>query len=279
MIARVRHVTNYAFSEEVFLEPHLLKFMPRQDQRQQVLAYSSNIRPEPEGKYGYLDEIGNTAEFAWFSGKNDQLKIEIDFKVSLNTFNIFDFLIYPFHFSELPFQYDPDSGFDNYLRLSDNQPGTHELAQKLMDQFGKKALDFLFGVTQHIHDQFRKTTRHEGPPHTPDKTLLSKAGSCRDLAVLMIEIFRKAGFASRFTSGYKFQHDEGEEHELHAWVEVFIPGAGWFGLDPSTGLAAGNDHIAVSSSFNPVHTMPVTGSFRGSASSKLETSIQIDIIK
>jgi transglutaminase-like putative cysteine protease len=168
---------------------------------------------------------------------------------------------------------------DKYLHINPDQKDSVALTRELVARFGSMTMDFLLGTTLYIHDQFTKTVRHEGPPHSPDQTLNMQKGSCRDLAVLLIEIFRNAGFAARFTSGYKIHHDEGMEHELHAWVEVYVPGAGWYGLDPSTGLTAGNDHIAVSSGIHSFHTMPVTGTFRGAATSHMSTDILIEIIK
>ena len=115
----------------------------------------------------------------------------------------------------------------------------------------------------------------EGRPYHPNKLFQLKSGSCRDLAWMQIQLLRNLGFAGRFVSGYFYLDAENPEFELHAWLEVFIPGAGWIGLDPSHGMLAGDAHIPVASSSNYENTMPVSGSVRGSANSTLKNDLII----
>ena len=117
-----------------------------------------------------------------------------------------------------------------------------------------------------------------GEPFHPDKTFELKSGSCRDLSWMEIHLLRNMGIASRFVSGYFYLPLEKEGFDLHAWVEVFIPGAGWIGFDPSHGMVAGASHIPVASSAHYDNTMAVTGAVRGSASSELETKLWIEAL-
>ncbi len=121
--------------------------------------------------------------------------------------------------------------------------------------------------------------RLTGNPHHPNELFRLKTGSCRDFAWMQIQILRNLGFAARFVSGYFYLDAESPEFELHAWIEVFVPGAGWIGLDPSHGILAGNAHIPVASSANYQNTMPVSGTVRGEATSKLKTELQIELVK
>ena len=120
--------------------------------------------------------------------------------------------------------------------------------------------------------------RSTGQPHEPVTTFNLKKGSCRDLAWFEIQLLRHVGIASRFVSGYYYIPMEKPKFELHAWLEVYIPGAGWIGFDPSHGIVTGNNHIPIASSSDFENTMPVTGSIRGDAGSELKTHIDIQII-
>jgi transglutaminase-like putative cysteine protease len=176
----------------------------------------------------------------------------------------------------MPIKYLSSSGLDKYIKIIGNQLNTYSYLKQIFNKYRGNTIDFLMRVTEILHTDFEKTVRHDGSPHKPDLTLKHKRGSCRDLAVLEMEMLRKSGFATRFVSGYKFNEGNHEDPELHAWVEVFIPGPGWIGLDPSTGLMVGNDHIPVASSFLPVNTLPVSGTFRGKAGSDMKTKILIE---
>ncbi len=276
MKVRIYHLTEYVFSGAVFLEPHMLKFKPRQDPGQRLIFFELKIKPETMGSYECLDESGNLSELVWFDDLHQKLIIETRSDVELFDKNSFGFLIYPFSNNQMPIKYGLSNGLDKYLQYSIDQKDTHDYVKQLMKNHDGNSINFLLSVTQQLHDGIKKTVRHSGHPHLPDFTLKQKKGSCRDIAVLEMEILRKAGFATRFVSGYKFNEDPEENHELHAWIEVFIPGPGWMGFDPSTGFMVSNDHIPISSSFLPENTLPVSGTFRGSAEAKMKTKIQIN---
>jgi len=269
------HQTVYTFSNPVFLEPHILKFKPRQDPRQQLKNFEIKILPEPVGRHEFLDEYDNQSELVWFNGEHPKLTIETKSNLEIFEVNPFGFLIFPFENNQMPIHYSSSDSLNKYLKISVDQTNTHVYAKQLMNDFGSNTMDFLLAVTKKLHEEIEKTVRHSGPPHPPDRTISDREGSCRDLAVLEMVILRKAGFATRFVSGYKF-NDEEENHELHAWVEVYIPGPGWMGFDPSTGLSTAGNYIAVSSSFSPADTMPVSGTFRRNAESDMQSKIWIE---
>lgn len=139
-------------------------------------------------------------------------------------------------------------------------------------------IPFLIHLTEEINHKFRKEYREFGESYPPEKTLLEKNGSCRDLVVLFIETCRMLGFEARFVSGYSFEELHTEKQDLHSWAEVYIPGGGWRGFDPSTGLATADRHIAVSASAIPRLSAPVTGIFLGEADSTLTTNINISAL-
>jgi transglutaminase-like putative cysteine protease len=279
MNIRLYHRTEYFFSDPVFLEPHTLKFKARQNPGHVLQSYNLTINPAPSGRYEFLDESGNFSEMVWFNNLNTRLILEAESSIKIGNRNPFNYLIYPFKYSQMPVKYSSTSGLDKYIKTIDNQINTYNYLKQLIKNNRGNTMDFLLMVTGILHTDFEKTVRHNGPPHTPDVTLKRKKGSCRDLAVLEMEMLRKSGFATRFVSGYKFNEENDEDPELHAWVEVYIPGPGWIGLDPSTGLMAGNDHIPVSSSFLPVNTLPVSGTFRGKAESEMKTKILIEKVE
>jgi transglutaminase-like putative cysteine protease len=134
------------------------------------------------------------------------------------------------------------------------------LADSLVAQAGNDAQTFVSQLATYVHKTCRQIVREDGEPLAPKDTLARGEGSCRDLTVLYMDMARAAGFAARFVSGYLAG---GNEHELHAWAEVYLPGGGWRGFDPSLGLATADRHIAVASAATPRGAAPVTGSYRG----------------
>lgn len=278
MKLRLDHQTVYTFSQHVFLEPHILRFKPRSDPQQELQSFELKVSPEPSGMYEFLDENDNQAAMVWFDGQHKILTLESHVEMEVIERNPFGFIIYPFENNQMPVQYISSNNLDNYLQKSDGQLNTDNYSKQLINLYGRNTLDFLLSVTRSVHERVEKTVRHSGPPHLPDRTLKEGKGSCRDLAVLEMEILRRAGFASRFVSGYWY-HENGKNHELHAWIEVFIPGAGWMGFDPSSGLLVSGDYIPVSSGAQPAGTLPVSGSFRGTADSVMKSSIRIEKIE
>ena len=146
-----------------------------------------------------------------------------------------------------------------------------------MAGINNNVLDFLYQLIELIKDRVKYTPRHIGPAWTSGRTLSERVGSCRDLAILLMEACRCVGIPSRFVSGYQFMDQAPDKYELHAWTEVFIPGFGWRGFDPSGCGLINHNYVALASSSKSEHVAPVRGSFVGASDLKSELEWNIDI--
>ena len=277
----IEHKTKYTYSNNVFLEPHVLRFKPATTKFCNIKSFFINVLPEPAGLCEQTDIENNNNHICWFEGMQNELTIQTRAIIEIANYNPFNFIIHPSSFYHLPLQYDD---FEVPLLHSALQcEGISEtMKQYTKDVIGKYSFEttsFLFNITRLINEDFEVESRYEGPPLDPGKTFDLKTGSCRDLAWMQIQMLRNVGIAARFVSGYLFIEMEEANYELHAWLEAYIPGAGWIGLDPSQGMVTGNNYFAVSQSSDYRNTMPVSGSIRGDADSKMEAQVFIEKIK
>ena len=277
---KIIHDTTYSFTSEVFFEPHFLRFKPKTTTFNNLESFKLNLTPLPVGVSEQIDPENNLVHFCWFEGLNKTFKIHAESIVTIRKYNPLNFILHPTGNFNLPINYSDE--LNNLLK----QALTFEKIDKPLIEFGEKTLNdskfdtvsFITNITNRIHKEFIVESREEGIPFEADKTFELKKGSCRDLVWMQIQLFRYMGLASRFVSGYYYIPLDDSEYELHAWLEVFLPGAGWIGLDPSHGIVVGNSHIPVACSTNFVNTMTVTGTIRGDADSKLSTKLSIDIL-
>jgi transglutaminase-like putative cysteine protease len=277
---KLTHNTQYLFDSEVFLEPHHLRFRPRKTEFLDVINFSITILPEPTGHKVIQDEDNNVVDFCWFDGMVKKLSIKAESVLETKTFNPFDFIIHPQHFNQIPFQYNEQQKNILFSALE-----MYSISQELID-YGAAILQashfntisYLTNLTKQLHEDFSVEYREVGPPLLPNETFQHKKGSCRDLSWMQINLLRQQGIAARFVSGYYYFDMEEPAYELHAWVDVFLPGTGWLGLDPSHGILTGNTHFPIASSAFSENTMPVSGGVRGSATSKLSTQLSIEKI-
>lgn len=277
---KIIHNTNYLFDSEVFLEPHYLRFRPRPTPCIDVVDFNMTILPKPQGHKIIRDEEHNVVDFCWFEGMTKKLSINTVSVLKVKPYNPFDFILYPENINTLPFQYNK---LQEKLLFSALE--VHPISQELIDygtnlQKGSdhNTIQYVSLLTKQLHDDFIVEYREDGSPLSPDKTFKLKRGSCRDLSWMQIHLLRQQGIAARFVSGYYYFDMEKPQFELHAWVQVFLPGTGWLGLDPSHGILTGNNHFPIASSAYFEHTMPVSGGIRGSATSKLITQLLIEKI-
>lgn len=273
----IHHRLLYQYDAPVLLGPQRLNLRPRLAQHQRLLDYQLNIHPKPSGLYTELDAEGNPSQWAYFNGPADQLEVVLDMTVDCQPFDPYSFLIYPFDAARLPFAY---SGLLEPLLLiykeqSPPDPSIAGWAAALRSEAGGETVTFLMLLCQRLYEGFAYMLREEGPPHDPADTFHSRRGSCRDLSTLMIAACRSAGLAARFVSGYAWMDQEDVKNELHAWVEVYLPGAGWRGFDPTQGSAITERHIAMAASAYPERAAPVSGGYGGSAASRLETEVRL----
>jgi transglutaminase-like putative cysteine protease len=224
-----------------------------------------------------MDVEGNFFHLCWFEGLHSKLEFTSTLIVDSSDYDPFNFIIYPNEFLEVPFEFGEEEQKLLAPALERQQINSPLLdyGNKILEESGGKTVDFIAMLTRSIHRDFKLEIREEGKPHSPDETFILGRGSCRDLAWMQIQLLRHIGMAARFVSGYFYPIVEDPEFELHAWIEVYIPGAGWIGFDPSHGLMAGNSHIPIASSAHYENAMTVTGNIRGSAASKLSTSLII----
>jgi transglutaminase-like putative cysteine protease len=278
MRLKIVHESVYEFSSEVFFEPHQLRFKPKNTPNLSVESFNLEISPTPKGISESSDIENNFFHFCWFEGLHHKLSVKSELVVDTPAYNPFNFIIYPNEYFQVPFEFKGNLRALLYPALV-----TEQIDQPLTD-YGQRALresttgtvDFLIALTKKIHEDFTVHIREEGSPLEPDDTFNLRRGSCRDLTWMQIHLLRQMGMAARFVSGYFYPAAEEPQFELHAWVEVYIPGAGWIGFDPSHGIMASNAHIPIASSAHYENAMTIAGTIRGSATSKLHSELAIE---
>jgi transglutaminase-like putative cysteine protease len=272
----VAHATTYRYAKAAALGPHTLRLRPRADGAQRLLRYSLKVDPTPAGCSEFLDQEGNAVVRAWFAAPARSLEIHSSFEVETLRSNPFDFLLEGEASGRVPMVYP------EILRPVLHPYAAHgrsaavcEFARAAAAEAGWRTMEFLRILNGRIFDSMRQVIREFGSPLAAGETLAAGEGSCRDLAVLFAEACRFLGLATRFVSGYETAAAEGERADMHAWAEVYLPGGGWRGYDPSRGLAVAALHVPVAASLEPDLAAPVTGSYGGAAAAELHTSIRL----
>ena len=267
MFFSVFHKTRYEFNIPVFLEPHLLRFCPRSDSSQKLLSFRLAIEPQPAGFSDITDAEGNIARSAWFEGTTSYLEICMECEVQTLRQNPFDYILDHPPFQTHPFHYPEE--LVPVLRSCLDATGisgsekVRNLTSVLLEKSSGDVFGFLNGLNIYLYENWKVVDREEGFPLPPDVTLQQREVSCRDLALLFLAVCRNGGIASRFVSGYQEGDPDTENRQLHAWAEVYIPGGGWRGYDPTHGLTVADRHIALAASHLPQGASPCTGTFRG----------------
>jgi len=273
----VTHSTTYAYSMPASLGPHVFRLRPRCDGTMRLLDFKLEIEPKPALLADCLDPEGNLVTHAWFSGATERLRITSQFQVETLRTNPFDYLL-DHRAQTLPFTYPYDlaGALACYCSGGENNDAVLKFACEIAETAKWRTSDFLAALNTSIHGMCAKIVRERGGPQPPETTLRERQGSCRDFAVLFIEACRAFGIAARFVSGYqKYGSDAGRRY-MHAWPEVFLPGGGWRGYDPSQGLAVADTHVAVAACREPGGATPISGAFGGAGvSSTMEVQLQI----
>jgi transglutaminase-like putative cysteine protease len=230
-----------------------------------------SIDPKPTTLTWASDADGNFTAYAWFERLTEQLRIVTQFEVETLRNNTFDFLWLD-GADRLGFAYAERDALAPFLDAA--RPGGLT-SQTLQDSTGDTAR-FLTALNHRIHGLIRVVIRESGVPYAPEETLRRGEGACRDLAWLFVASCREAGLAARFVSGYQAGDPGRQDRYLHAWAEVYLPGGGWRGFDPTLGLAVADQHVVVATAGKPADAAPVSGSFRGSgAIAQMETTLSV----
>lgn len=265
MIYQVSHHTRYTYSGPVFVEPHEVRLIPRADACQKINSFTLAVNPQPAGIHHYLDIENNCAICLWFGDKTGALDITTSFQVETVCPNPFTYLVSDSDFLQLPVKYSNSDALvlAPYRSVPAGNKDLLSFGKSVASEVNGRTLDFLTRLCQKIYQNFKVETREQGPPLPPDTTLKNKKGACRDLVMLFMTICRNYGLAARFVSGYQEGDSDMKHRQLHAWAEIYIPGGGWRGYDPSHGLVVADRHIALAASYDPNITIPVQGNFRG----------------
>jgi transglutaminase-like putative cysteine protease len=278
----VLHRSIYRYDRPVVLEPHIIRLRPREDGSQRLISYQLDISPPPQGRAECLDQDGNATTQVWFSETIAELAVHSAFQVETLRANPFDFLLPAPEILALPPTYSPTErdvlGPYRSLPVDPSSEPVHELAASIAVRAGGQTMPFVEMLTQELFSTCEHETRPDGAPNPPAETLSLRRGSCRDLSVLFCAACRAVGIASRFVSGYETESSFSDEHaSMHAWPEVYIPGGGWRGYDPSRGVAVSDQHVAVAAAADPALAAPIAGSYRGAASAQVEFTISMQV--
>lgn len=281
MQLEISHQTRYEYDREVQLHPHLLYLRPRENPLLQVNRFAFSF--QPEAKVAWMrDDFDNLPASAQFTTSATALDIRSECTVTTTDTPPFDFLVRDYA-TAFPFVYEPLHRFNLSIYLTPPEIATQEALQRwLATRFAnrpKETVAWLFALNQIICRSLTYQRRDEPGIQTALTTITLGSGSCRDFAVLLIECARTLGVAARFVSGYMFDpvSNGSAAGSMHAWTEVFLPGAGWIGMDPTHGIFCQNAYVPVAHAVVAESVNPIQGSFFSAtpAVARLTTDVRV----
>lgn len=287
IVASLHHLTHYRYDKPVALGMQTVRLRPAPHVRGNIQSYSLKIVPNEHFINWQQDPFGNFLATVVFPDKVSEFKIDVGLLTEIRVFNPFDFFLEDY-VKEFPFTYE--SGLREelapYLEIKERGAGLCDWIEKT-DQKKQGIIDFLVAINQKLNRSLRYVVRLEPGVQTCEETLRLGTGSCRDMAWFLCQALRNLGLAARFASGYLIQlaadvksldgpsGTEVDFTDLHAWTEVYLPGAGWVGLDATSGLLTGEGHIPLCCTPNPSTAAPVTGTLEEDAKSTLHHEMTV----
>jgi uncharacterized protein (DUF2126 family)/transglutaminase-like putative cysteine protease len=289
--ASIHHLTHYRYDRPVTLDPQIIRLRPAPQSRTRVISHSLKVWPEPHFVNHQQDPYGNWLARFVFPEPVTELRIEVDLVADMSVYNPFDFFVED-SAEHWPFDYPVDLADDLSIYRKAEPAGP--LLQKFLDATPRdtqRNIDFLVALNTRVQQSVGYTIRMEPGVQTPEETLGRAIGSCRDSSWLLVQALRHLGYAARFVSGYLIQlaadvksldgpsGTEVDFTDLHAWVEVYLPGAGWIGLDPTSGLLTGESHIPLAATPHYRNAAPISGGYRAFEAPKVDFAFDMKVAR
>ena len=285
-VLTVRHVTTYRYKQPVAFGEHRMMLRPRDSYDQKLLDTNLEITPEPVDIRWVHDVFGNCVAIARFAGRAQELRFESVIRLEQSSANVLDFQIEEYA-KRYPFTYGADE-MPDLMRSVERQylDPEHELdrwARQFLRHDGRtETTELLASMTYAIRQTLTYVAREESGIQDPVRTLRLASGSCRDFAVLMMEAVRSLGLAAHFVSGYLYVPEDRRGGWVgggatHAWLRVYLPGAGWVEFDPTNGIVGSHNLIRVAVVRDPRQAVPVSGTWTGFPSDSLGMTVEVEV--